>query len=246
MNAPVPTSQDDTPPPLRPSAQPFSKRAMIIASLVIGLPLLAFLVLRPQEDGPQGPSLPANEASAPVAEAQASASAEPSANAVPVAVMPAPLQANRVGVLVLNAQVAGLGFADVDQNFEGALSCDPDDSGYPITVWYLVGSFPERRLEAFDDHWAINGITVSHSLVLRVDGQAFYASDEQILTYDSGAVKVKGDLPFSPGLYAALQNADSIELISGDTVLSIAPGAMRSDMIEVANKCAQIAQTAQM
>ncbi|MBB6124901.1 hypothetical protein [Sphingobium subterraneum] len=241
MSASDPSPQGDTPPPLRPSTQPFSARAIMIAGLVIGLPLLALMILRPSEDGAKGVSNTATEASAPATETQEPASAGLSPNVLPVPSAPSYPKANRVGMLVLNAAVSGLGFADEDQNYEGALSCDPDDAGNPITIWYLVGKFPERRLEGFEDFWTVNGIRVSQSLTLRVDGHVFNADNERILSYENGAVKVKGDLPFSPELHAALQNAHYVELISGDTVLSIAPSAMRSDMIEIADKCAQIA-----
>jgi len=220
---------------------------MIIASLVIGLPLLAVAVLRPTEDGAQAISKAATEAAVPAAETQELASAGLSANVLPVPITPPYPKANRVGMLVLNATVAGLGFADEDQNYEGALSCDPDDRANPITIWYRVGKFPdERRLEGFDDYWTVNGIRVSHALILRIDGQAFNAESERILGYEHGAIKVKGELPFSAELHAALQNAQYIELVSGDTVLSIAPGEMRPDMIAIADKCAQIAGSGKM
>ena len=242
MNTPNPSSHDDIPPSLRPSPQPFSKRAIIIACLVIGLPLLAAIALRPTEDGEQAISNAVTEASTPVAEKQELASTRLSETILPTPITPTYPKANRVGMLVLNASVAGLGFADADQNYEGALSCDPDDRANPISIWYRVGKFPdERRLEAFDDHWTVNGVRVSHALVLRIDGQAFNAESERILSYEHGAIKVKGELPFSAELHAALQNAHYIELVSGDTVLSIAPGEMRSDMIAIADKCAQIA-----
>jgi hypothetical protein len=247
MSAPDPVPQGDAPPPLQPSPPPFSKRAIIIAGLVIGLPLLTLMILRPSEDGTQATSNIATEVLAPAAETQAPVSAAgSSASILPVPGAPSYPKANRVGMLVLNATVAGLGFANEDQKYEGALSCDPEDTGNPITIWYLVGNFPERRLEGFDDYWTVNGIRVSQSLILRIDGKAFNADHERILGYENGAVKVKADLPFSPELHAALQNAHYVELVSGDAVLSIAPGAMRSDMIEIADKCAQIAGSGKM
>jgi len=241
MNAPDPSSKGDTPPALPPSPQPFSKRAIAIACLAIGLPLIAFIVLRPSEGGSLGTSNTATEALAQADDAQEPAPTVPLGNGLPDVVAPHSPKANRVGILVLNSTVAGLGFAQEDQNYEGALSCDPDDKGNPVTLWYLVGTFQERRLEAFDDYWTVNGIRVSHELELRIDGQSFRAEGERILTYENGAVKVKGDLSFSAELHLALQNAKYIELVSGDNVLSIAPSAMRSDMIAVADKCAQIA-----
>ena len=146
---------------------------------------------------------------------------------------------NRNLTLQMDDRLVSIAMVSDAGETNGAFTCSFSDVDNAAQLWIDVARLESKRadLRDFGDSWLLNGRKIPRRLQLRIDGQSFASHDVNLYRKEDGRVMLQGALTVDGALADAIKSAGFMEIVAGDTALSVVTAGNTGRLARISSSC---------